>query len=48
MAVHWLGHSTDHLLHGDEVHVIVQRGRGLRHGGGYRDDGFRLDWWERA
>jgi trans-aconitate methyltransferase len=48
MAVHWLGHSTDHLLHGDEVHVIMQRGRGLRHGGGYRDDGFRLDWWERA
>jgi len=47
VAVHWVGHSPDHLLHGDRVHEILGAGAGLVHGGAYRDDGFRLDWWER-
>ena len=48
MAVHWLGHSPDHLLHGDQVHEVLGAGGStLDEGGAYRDDGFRLDWWER-
>lgn len=47
VAVHWLGHSDDHILHGDEVHDVLLTGDGLRHGGAYRDRTFRLDWWER-
>jgi hypothetical protein len=47
MAVHWLGHSDDHLLHGDEVHAVLAAGAGISHGGAYRDSGFRLDWWTR-
>jgi hypothetical protein len=48
MAVHWLGRSEDHLLHGDEVHAILNEVAGIRHGGAYRDDRFRLDWWART
>jgi trans-aconitate methyltransferase len=47
LAVHWLGHSPDHLLHGDEVHTVLAADAALVPGGGYRDDGFRLDWWTR-
>jgi len=47
LAVHWLGHSPDHLLHGDEVHAVLAADDALERGGGYRDDGFRLDWWSR-
>lgn len=45
MAVHWLGVSADHVLHGDDVHSVLERRTGLEHGGMYRDGGFRLDWW---
>jgi len=45
MAVHWLGTSPDHVLHGDEVHAVLKHGIGLDHAGRFRDDGFRLDWW---
>lgn len=47
LAVHWLGHSPDHLLHGDDVHDVLGGAANVTHGGVYRDDGFRLDWWER-
>lgn len=47
MAVHWLGRSDDHILHGDEVHDVLLAADGLRHGGSYRDRGFRLDWLEK-
>jgi hypothetical protein len=31
IAVHWRGHSGDHILHGDEVHRCI---RGCVRGGG--------------
>jgi SAM-dependent methyltransferase len=55
LAVHWLGHSDDHLLSGDRVHEILAETPGLRleiterHLDVQRDRcGFRLDRWVRA
>jgi len=48
LAVHWRGHSDDHVLHGDEVHAIaraVAARRGLRGAGRYCEDAFRADVW---
>jgi SAM-dependent methyltransferase len=45
LAVHWLGTSADHVLHGDEVHETIGRADMLGHDGSFRDPGFRLDWW---
>jgi protein-L-isoaspartate O-methyltransferase len=50
IAVHWLGTSEDHLLHGNQVHVILDQAltqscvwlKGARH------PGFRLDTWRRT
>lgn len=47
LGVHWLGDSHDHVLHGDDVHQVLSEIDGISHCGGYRDAGFRLDWWER-
>ncbi len=47
VGVHWLGSSEDHVLHGDDVHQVLLGLEGIAHGGAYRDDGFRLDWWDR-
>ena len=44
-GVHWLGVSADHLLSGDEVHDVVDSSTTLVRRGGFRDPGFRLDWW---
>lgn len=51
IAVHWLGHSADHVLHGDDVHevllaspldhVVTHRDRAI-------DPGFRTDVWRRS
>ncbi len=49
VGVHWTGTSEDHLLHGDQVHAILEealtpscaRIKGARH------PGFRLDTWRR-
>jgi SAM-dependent methyltransferase len=49
VAVHWLGSSEDHLLHGSEVHAILKAAlapsctwiKGAQH------PGFRLDTWRR-
>ncbi|MEP7246810.1 MAG: SAM-dependent methyltransferase [Gammaproteobacteria bacterium] len=47
VAVHWLGHSADHVLHGDEVHKILLDNLSLIHVQSERHTGFRLDtWWK--
>jgi trans-aconitate methyltransferase len=48
LAVHWLGESADHVLHGDEAHAILLRSLPLRHVIAKRYPGFRLDLWRRA
>ena len=48
LAVHWLGESADHILHGDEAHEILLRRLPLRHVVAKRYVGFRLDLWRRA
>jgi SAM-dependent methyltransferase len=47
MAVHWLGHSRDHLLHGDEVHRVLEASLDLARINGHRAPGFRIDSWVR-
>jgi SAM-dependent methyltransferase len=44
-AVHWLGHSDDHLLNGNDVHAVIAWTLGkpiVRH----RESQFVLDIWE--
>jgi trans-aconitate methyltransferase len=51
LALHWRGHSDDHVLHGDEVHAVaraVAARRGLRGAGRYCEDAFRADVWTRG
>jgi protein-L-isoaspartate O-methyltransferase len=48
IAVHWLGHSPDHVLHGDVVHEILIESLPLEWLGGTRYPGFRIDSWRRA
>jgi SAM-dependent methyltransferase len=45
IAVHWRGHSADHLLHGDEVHRTLSDSLPLQHRLGRHHPGFRLDSW---
>jgi len=45
VAVHWLGSSPDHRLHGDVVHQVLHRHLPLRWIGGTRHAGFRIDSW---
>ncbi len=51
VACHWLGHSTDHVLHGDEVHRVLatqpllQELHRERHPG--EKHGYRLDLWRK-
>lgn len=47
LAVHWLGSSSDHLLHGDRVHAILGSLDGLVHDRSELHSGFRLDRWVR-
>lgn len=47
MAVHWLGHSDDHLLHGDEVHRVLESVFGIPTGS-YREHSFRIEYWQRS
>ena len=47
LAVHWLGHSEDHLLHGDSVHEILSRVDSLTLEYSERHVGFRIDRWVR-
>jgi protein-L-isoaspartate O-methyltransferase len=48
VAVHWLGRSADHLLHGDEVHRVLAKTLPCEWISGSRHDGFRIDSWRRA
>jgi trans-aconitate methyltransferase len=50
IAVHWLGDSEDHLLHGDQVHATLKDALApsCRWIKGARCPGFRLDTWRRA
>jgi trans-aconitate methyltransferase len=47
LAAHWLGHSKDHALHGDEVHEQLRSALPLvwLYGACYED--FRIDCWRR-
>lgn len=44
---HWLGSSPDHLLHGDEVHAVLDAEPALTRTRASRHEGFRLDSWIR-
>jgi SAM-dependent methyltransferase len=56
VAVHWLGHSADHRLHGDTVHEILREelplrwtgGKAHRWIGGKTHPGFRIDTWRES
>jgi SAM-dependent methyltransferase len=48
LAVHWLGHSADHLLAGDSVHEILGHLDGLTLEYSQRHVGFRIDRWVRG
>jgi protein-L-isoaspartate O-methyltransferase len=45
IAVHWRGHSSDHVLHGDEVHRCLLHALPLQHRLGDHHPGYRLDSW---
>ncbi len=47
IAVHWLGHSADHVLHGDEVHAVLAANIPFEWLSGSRHPGFRIDSWRR-
>lgn len=49
IAVHWLGTSKDHLLHGDQVHALLKDtlAKPCAWIKGARYPGFRLDAWRR-
>lgn len=47
LASHWLGHSPDHRLHGDEVHAAFPLVQNLHLLQQERLAGFRLERWER-
>lgn len=47
LAVHWLGESVDHILHGDEAHEVLLRTLPLQHVMAQRHPGFRVDSWVR-
>jgi SAM-dependent methyltransferase len=48
LAVHWLGHSADHLLDGDSVHEVLSHLGGLTLEYSKRHIGFRIDRWIRG
>jgi SAM-dependent methyltransferase len=47
VAVHWLGHSDDHVLGGDEVHGLLANHLPLEWIKGRRHPGYRIDTWKR-
>jgi SAM-dependent methyltransferase len=48
LAVHWLGHSSDHLIDGDAVHEVLGHLDGLSLEFSERHVGFRIDRWVRG
>ncbi len=47
VAVHWLGTSEDHVMHGNEVHAVLAASLPLVLMKRERHPGFRLDVWAR-
>jgi SAM-dependent methyltransferase len=47
VAVHWLGDSIDHVLHGDDVHEVLEQSLGLAPATRRRAPGYRIDSWVR-
>jgi SAM-dependent methyltransferase len=47
VACHWLGNSRDHVMHGDEVHEVIDRTPGLVHELWQQHGQFRLDRWRK-
>jgi SAM-dependent methyltransferase len=48
LAVHWLGHSPDHVMHGDAVHETLRRALPLTWLKGERYSQFRIDSWRKS
>ncbi len=48
LAAHWLGHSEDHVLHGDEVHAQLRSELPLNWMRGSCHAGFRIDSWRKG
>lgn len=48
LAVHWLGHSTDHVMHGHRVHEILRCALPLIWVKGESHPSFRIDCWRAA
>jgi len=48
LGAHWLGHSDDHLLSGDEVHGIIGSLPDLDLAFSERHYGYRIDHWTKA
>jgi SAM-dependent methyltransferase len=48
LAVHWLGHSPDHVTHGDQVHETLRRTLPLTWVKGERYPLFRIDCWRQS
>jgi cyclopropane fatty-acyl-phospholipid synthase-like methyltransferase len=47
LAAHWLGHSADHLQHGDDVHNLLHSISCMSIEHSERHSGFRLDRWRK-
>ena len=47
IAVHWLGRSADHVLHGDQVHAVLADSLPFEPTTRRRYTGFRIDSWRR-
>jgi SAM-dependent methyltransferase len=45
LAAHWLGHSTDHVLHGDEVHATLIECMPLAQRRAERHAQYRINSW---
>lgn len=48
IAAHWLGHSEDHVLHGDAVHESLRSSLPLRWVKGEIHNRFRIDSWVKS
>jgi SAM-dependent methyltransferase len=48
LAAHWLGHSTDHCINGDQVHEILLSLPNIQLDRSERYERFRLDRWVRV
>ena len=47
-ACHWLGHSSDHACHGEDVHAALGRRPELTRLAHHREDGFLMEMFRRS